>query len=288
MEKLKSFVEGKIFQNTILCVIVFNSIILGLQTSQAIMNACGDVLGILDTVCLGIFIIEMLLKMVANKFIGYFKDGWNWFDFIIILLSLLSGMAVLSSFRVLRVFRVFRSLKSLRTLRSLRGFRAVSALKPLQNIVVALGRSIPGMFWAAALLLIIYYIFSIVGVTLFGEAFPDWFGSIPKTMYTLFQVMTLESWSMGISRPVMETYNIAWLYFVPFVLISSFVMMNVVVGIVVNAISEVAEVNKKEDIEEAEETGEEAAPKPEDIQAELAAVREHLAKLEEILARQNQ
>lgn len=284
MEKLKAFVEGKFFQNTILGVIIVNSIILGLQTSQAIMNACGGVLDMLDTACLVIFIIEMLLKMVANKFIGYFKDGWNWFDFIIILLSLMSGMAVLSAFRVLRVFRVFRSLKSLRTLRSLRGFRAVSALKPLQNIVVALGRSIPGMFWAAALLLIIYYIFSIVGVTLFGEAFPDWFGSIPKTMYTLFQVMTLESWSMGISRPVMEAYNIAWLYFVPFVLISSFVMMNVVVGIVVNAISEVAEINKKEDAEEAEEATE---PKNEDIQAELAAVREHLAKLEAMLAKQN-
>ncbi len=283
MEKLKSFVEGKAFQNTILGVIIVNSIILGLQTSPALMDSCGSVLGMLDTVCLVIFIIEMLLKMVAYKFIGYFKDGWNWFDFIIILLSLLSGMAVLSTFRVLRVFRVFRSLKSLRTLRSLRGFRAVSALRPLQNIVLALGKSIPGMFWSALLLLIIYYIFSIVGVTLFATGFPDWFGSIPKAMYTLFQVMTLESWSMGISRPVMEEYDIAWLYFVPFVLISSFVMMNVVVGIVVNAISEVAEINKKEDAEEAEEATE---PKNEDIQAELAAVREHLAKLEAMLAKQ--
>jgi voltage-gated sodium channel len=283
MEKLKSFVEGKIFQNTILCVIVFNSVILGLQTSPAIMNACGNVLGILDTVCLGIFIIEMLLKMVANKFIGYFKDGWNWFDFIIILLSLMSGMAVLSTFRVLRVFRVFRSLKSLRTLRSLRGFRAVSALKPLQNIVVALGRSIPGMFWAAALLLIIYYIFSIVGVTLFGEAFPDWFGSIPKTMYTLFQVMTLESWSMGIVRPVMQEFPYAWVMFIPFIVFATYTVMNLFIGIMVNAISEAQ--TKKEDAEEPHEDANAAILRElRELRAEIGALKEENAAVKSLLA----
>ena len=168
------------------------------------------------------------------------------------------------------MFRVFRSLKGLR------GFKMISSLKPLQVIIAAIGRSIPGISWTALLLMIIYYIFSIIGVTQFGETFPDWFGDIPKAMYTLFQVMTLESWSMGISRPVMEEFSYAWAYFVPFVLISSFVMMNVVVGIVVNAISEVVEFNKKE---EHEENG------TADIKAEIDAVREHLAKLEDMLAK---
>ena len=270
MEKLKKFVDGKAFQNTILIVIIINSVILGLQTAPAITNAIGGVLEVLDWICLGIFIVEMLLKMVAYKFIGYFKSFWNWFDFIIILMSLLSGLAVLSSMRILRVFRVFRSLKGLR------GFKMISSLKPLQVIIGAIGRSLPGISWTALLLIIIYYIFAIIGVTQFGAAFPDWFGDIPKAMYTLFQVMTLESWSMGISRPVMEAFSYAWAYFVPFVLISSFVMMNVVVGIVVNAISEVAEMNKKE---EHEENG------TADIKAEIDAVREHLAKLEDMLAK---
>lgn len=272
MEKLKKFVEGNAFQTTILVVIVINSIVLGLQTYPMIANSTfGDVLNIIDMVCLGIFIVEMLLKMVAYKFLGYFRSAWNWFDFIIIITSVLSGLAVLSAARILRVFRVFRSLKSLR------GFKMISSLKPLRIIIGAIGRSLPGISWTALLLLIIYYIFSIIGVTQFGESFPDWFGDIPKAFYTLFQVMTLESWSMGISRPIMDVFSYAWAYFVPFVLISSFVMMNVVVGIVVNAISEVAEYNKKE---EHEENG------TADIKAEIDAVREHLAKLETLLEKQ--
>ncbi|MBQ3841667.1 MAG: ion transporter [Ruminiclostridium sp.] len=271
MEKMKKFVESSAFQNTILIVIVINSIVLGLQTSATVNASIGGILTIIDTVCLGIFIIEMVLKMIAYKFVGYFKSAWNWFDFIIIVTSVLSGLAVLSSIRILRVFRVFRSLKGLR------GFKMISSLKPLQVIISAIGKSIPGISWTALLLMIIYYIFSIIGVTQFGQAFPEWFGDIPKAMYTLFQVMTLESWSMGIARPVMEQFDFAWAYFVPFVLISSFVMMNVVVGIVVNAISEVAEYNKKE---EHEENG------TSDIKAEIDAVKEHLAKLEDMLAKQ--
>ena len=270
MEKLKKFVESSVFQNIILVVIVINSTVLGLQTSSSINDSIGDILSVIDIICLGIFIVEMLLKMVAYKFFGYFKNGWNWFDFIIVMTSVLSGLAILSSFRILRVFRVFRSLKGLR------GFKMVSSLKPLQIIISAIGKSIPGISWTALLLLIIYYIFSIIGVSQFGEVFPDWFGNIPKAMYTLFQVMTLESWSMGISRPVMAEFSYAWAYFVPFVLISAFVMMNVVVGIVVNAISEVAEYNKKE---EHEENG------TADIKAEIDAVKEHLEKLETMLAK---
>ena len=120
MEKLKKFVDSSIFQNTILIVIVINAIILGLQTSTNINNSIGGVLEVLDTICLGIFIVEMLLKMVAYKFFGYFKSAWNWFDFVIILTSILSGLAVLSSIRIIRVFRVFRSLKGLR------GFKMIS------------------------------------------------------------------------------------------------------------------------------------------------------------------
>lgn len=269
MEKLKRFVEGRFFQGFILIVIVFNAIILGLQTFPAIESSAGSLLEVLDIICLGIFVAEMILKMIVYKFFGYFKSAWNWFDFIIVMTSLLSGLSVLSSFRILRIFRVFRSL------RGLRGFKMISSLKPLQAIISAIGRSLPGISWTALLLIIIYYIYAIIGVTQFSAAFPDWFGNIPKAMYTLFQVMTLESWSMGISRPVMAEFDFAWIYFVSFVLITAFIMMNVVVGIVVNAISEVTEANKKE---EHEENG------TADIKAEIDAVREHLSRLETMLA----
>ena len=228
MEKFKKFVEGHLFQNLILAVIIINSAVLGLQTVPSLSEGtAGNILSVIDYICLGIFILEMLLKMV-------------------------------------------------------------SALKPLQVIIGAIGKSLPGITWTALLLIIIYYIFSIIGVTQFGTAFPDWFGTIPKAMYTLFQVMTLESWSMGISRPVMEVFSYAWAYFVPFVLISSFVMMNVVVGVVVNAISEVSEMRKKdaeseESSDAAEKTEVPATINPDEIRAEIKEVREHLEKLESLL-----
>ena len=282
MEKLKNFVEGRLFQGFILVVILINSIVLGLQTIPSLGEGttAGSILSVIDTICLIIFIAEMVLKLIAYRFLGYFKSGWNWFDFIIILTSIASGLSVLSSARILRVFRVFRSLKGLR------GFKMVSALKPLQVIIGAIGKSLPGITWTAFLLIIIYYIFSIIGVTQFGEAFPDWFGDIPKAMYTLFQVMTLESWSMGISRPVMEVFSYAWAYFVPFVLISSFIMMNVVVGVVVNAISEVSEMRKKNDAAEEDSASEKEGKKEinvDDIRTEIKEVREHLEKLEAML-----
>lgn len=238
------------------------------------MECAGTALSIADNVCLGIFILEMLLKLVVYR-LDYFKDAWNWFDLIIIISSVFSGLTFLAALRVFRVFRVFRSLKALRSL------KMVSNLRPLQIIIQAIGKAIPSISWTVVLMALIYYIFSIIGVTMFGQGFPEWFGTIPRAMYTLFQVMTLESWSMGISRPVMEVFPEAWLFFVPFVLISSFIVMNVVVGIVVNSISEVTEISKKPDPEENNDSKERA------ISEEITAVREHLAKLEEMLAQTN-
>lgn len=280
MEKLKKFIESRAFETFILVVIILNAILIGLQTIPAINNAAGFILEILDYIFLGIFIIEMILKLIAYR-LSYFKDGWNWFDMLIILVSVFSNLSFLSSFRVFRIFRVFRSLKAMRSM------RMVSSLRHLRVIVVAIGRSIPSIAWTGMLLILIYYIFSIIGVTLFGEAFPDWFGDIGKSMYTLFQVMTLESWSMGISRPVMEVFPLAWIYFVPFVLISSFIVMNVVVGIVVNAISEVAEETKKFiPVKKTEEKPEENSDK-QNIAKELSALKEHISALEELLEKED-
>lgn len=276
MKKLRDFIESKGFQNTILAVIIINSIIMGLQTSSKIVEATNGVLEILDMICLGIFVVELVLKLIAygGKF---FTDGWNIFDTVIVGMSFVSGLQFFAMFRIFRVLKVFRSLKALKSLRSL---KLVSWLGKLRNIITAIGKSIPGIVWSAALLLLTYYVFAIIGVTMFGEKFYDWFGTIGKAMYTLFQVMTLESWSMGISRPVMEVFPYAWLYFVPFVLIASFIMMNVVVGIVVNAISEVTDETKREEMEEL--PSDEKA-----LREELAQLKEHIAKVEAILDRKD-
>ena len=138
MEKLKKFVESTAFQTVILGVIILNAVLLGLQTVPALNDVCGDAFSIADSVCLGIFIVEMILKLIVYR-LGYFKDGWNWFDFLIILTSLVSDLAVLSAFRVFRVFRVFRSLKALRSM------KMVSTLKHLRVIILAIGRSVPSI-----------------------------------------------------------------------------------------------------------------------------------------------
>lgn len=278
MSKVKKFVENQAFQNFILGVIVFNCVLMGLQTSAVLTAKCGDLLNLLDNICLGIFIVELGLKIIAyNK--NFLKDGWNIFDTIIVLMSLFSSMAFLSSLRIFRIFRVFRSLKALK---SFRGFRMISSLKKLQVIIMAIVKSLPSIAWTGGLLLLVYYIFALMGVSFFGAAFPEWFGDLGKTMYTLFQVMTLESWSMGIARPVMEAYPAAWLYFVPFVLISSFIVMNVVVGIVVNAISDVTANDKQEEIKDSAEENNEN--KSDRIQLEMQAIREHMENLEELMS----
>ena len=287
MKKIKNLVEAAWFQNTILIVIAINAIIMGLQTSPAIEAAVGPVLAVLDYICLGIFIIEIILKLFAYG-IRFFTDGWNWFDLIIVVCSVFSGLAFLKVLRVFRIFRIFRTFKALKGLRAM---RLVSRLDKLRMIIGAIGRSIPGISWSAVLLLLIYYILALIGTTLFGEAFPDWFGSIAKSLYTLFQVMTLESWSMGISRPVMEVFGWAWVYFVPFVLISSFVIMNVVVGIVVNSISEVqAELSagKKKEEEAVQEAEKEVGKTDtESLEAKLAEMQKQIAHIEQLLEKKN-
>lgn len=272
LKKLRKLTDSTIFQNIILGIIIFNAILMGLQTISGLSPQTAALLSLLDSVCLGIFIAEMLMKMAAYGR-DYFRDGWNWFDMIIILMSVISGMSFLSAFRAFRVLRVFRSLKALRSM------KLVSSVKHLQVIILAICRAVPSIIWTGILMVLVYYIFAVIGVSAFGAAFPEWFGDLGKAMYTLFQVMTLESWSMGISRPIMEVFPMAWIYFVPFVLLSSFIVMNVVVGIVVNSISEVTTEKIDSDEDEAKDDKSE-------IVAELAQLREHITKLEALIEKQ--
>ena len=268
---LKKVVDGKVFQGIILFVILFNCLLMGLETIKGLSQSTLNVFELINTVCLWIFIAEIVLKLLAYG-LDFFKDPWNWFDVFIVGISMVSGLPFMAAFRAMRVLRVLKSLKALK------GTKLIGSVRHLQVIIVAIVRSIPSIMWTGILLLLIYYVFALIGVNLFGEAFPDWFGTIGKAMYTLFQVMTLESWSMGISRPVMEVYSFAWAYFVPFVLLSSFIVMNVVVGIVVNAISEVTADNEKEETEEKQVSNKE-------LVNEIHSLKEQLDRLEKQLVK---
>lgn len=221
-ERIGYFIDKPVFQNFILGVILFNAIILGMETSQTLMDRIGPALVALDTLCLSIFVVEIALKLYAFG-PRFFRDGWNIFDFIIVGIALIpatEGLAVLRALRILRLLRV------------------LSVTPSLRRVVEGLMAALPGMGSVFLLMGMIFYIGSVMATNLFGASFPDWFGTIFLSGYSLFQIMTLESWSMGIVRPVMEVYPLAWMFFVPFILITTFAVVNLVVGLIVNSMQE--------------------------------------------------
>ena len=219
---LALWLDRPIIRNTIIGVIVFNAVILGMETSPSIMAAAGPLILALDQACLAIFVVELLLKLVA---LGprFFRSGWNIFDFVIVGIALVPGAQGLSVLRALRILRVLR---------------VVSAVPSLRRVVEGLLTALPGMGSVFLLMSIIFYIGAVMATKLFAASFPEWFGSIGASLYTLFQVMTLESWSMGIVRPVLEVYPYAWAFFVPFIMVTTFAVVNLIVGLVVNSMQD--------------------------------------------------
>jgi voltage-gated sodium channel len=219
-----AFLDRPTVSRFLIAVILVNAVTLGLETFPALMARAGTLLITIDRICLGIFVVELILRLYALG-LRFFRSGWNLFDFTIVTVSLLpatGGFSVLRALRILRVLRV------------------VSAVPSLRRVVDGLGRALPGMGSVFLLILLIYYIAAVMATKLFGASFPDWFGSLGASAYSLFQVMTLESWSMGIVRPVMEVYPHAWAFFLPFILMTTFAVMNLIVGLIVNSMQEAA------------------------------------------------
>jgi voltage-gated sodium channel len=219
-----AFLDHPKISRFLIAVILINAVTLGLETSPAVMDWAGTFLITVDRFCLAIFVAELSARLYALG-LRFFRSGWNVFDFTIVAISLIpsgGGLSVLRALRILRVLRV------------------VSAVPSLRRVVDGLGRALPGMGSVFLLILLIYYIAAVIATKLFGASFPDWFGSLGASAYSLFQVMTLESWSMGIVRPVMEVYPYAWAFFVPFILMTTFAVMNLIVGLIVNSMQEAA------------------------------------------------
>lgn len=230
--KIQSLVESRNFQNFILFVIVLNAITMGLQTSHSLNARYGLLLEGIDKAALAIFIIEILLKFVVYR-VRFFTSGWNVFDFVVVGIAIAPNMGPLSVLRTLRTFR------------ALRGLRILSIVPEMREVISALVAAIPGMTSIFGVLGLIFYIGAILATSLFGSTFPDWFGNLGASLYTLFQVMTLESWSMGIVRPVMEVYPWAWAFFVLFIGVTTFAVLNLFVAVLVNAMQEAHE-NKQQ------------------------------------------
>lgn len=221
---LAEWVESKRIQAFIIGVILVNAVVLGLETDAALMARSGTLLVALDKACLAVFIIELLIKFIAYRW-HFWRSGWNIFDFLVVAIALVPNAgpwAVLRSLRVLRVLRL------------------LTVVPALRKVVAAFLHSIPGLAGVMAVMSIFFYTAGVLATRLFGPEFPEWFGTLGRSLYSLFQIMTLESWSMGIVRPVMQEFPWAWAFFVPFIIIATFTILNLFIGIIVSTMQELA------------------------------------------------
>jgi voltage-gated sodium channel len=243
--RIIQLVASKPFHHVIVAVIVLAGVVAGLETSPAILSQHGGLLRGLDKFILGIFVVEALLKMAAHgrKPWRYFADGWNVFDFIIVVICLLP------------VGGPFAAV--LRLARALRLFRLVSALPKLQLLVGALLKSLSAMGYVSLLLALLFYIYAVAGIHLFGAHDPKHFGSLPAAFLSLFRLVTLDNWSdlFNGQLPYVPGIKVA-IYFVTFIVFGTMIILNLFIGIIMNSMSEMhAEIAERDRVEHERETG---------------------------------
>lgn len=212
------FVVSKPMQNIVIVVILINAAILGLETSSAITAVAGDALHLIDKICLGVFVVEIVLKLYAQR-LRFFTDAWNVFDFLVVGVALVPGADGLAVLRALRVLRVLR---------------LISVVPALRRVVDALVRAVPGIASIAALLTIVFYVGAVMATMLFGPEFPQYFGDLGTSLFSLFQIMTLDNWSV-ITREITASNPWAPAFFVPFVLVSALTVLNLFIAVIVDA-----------------------------------------------------
>lgn len=232
--KVLNFVEHSYVQSLIIILILINAIILGLETSPAIMDKIGTTLKWMDIIILKIFIVEILLKLYAYR-ANFFTRWWSVFDLFVVAIALVPAAGAFSALRAFRVLRVLRLL---------------TMVPSMRRVVEGFLKAIPGMISVIVILCIFFYVFAVIGTHLYSSTFPEWFGSMGSTSYTLFQIMTLESWSMGIVRPVMEVHPHSWAFFIVFILVTSFIMLNLFIAIIVNSMHKSADDSAEKSREE--------------------------------------
>ena len=258
--RLGAWLDSMPVQNFIIGLILFNALLFGLETFDSVTAVAGPALRVLDTAILAVFVGELLLKFVARD-IRMFRDPWTVFDFIVVGLALLPATGSLSALRALRVLRVLR---------------LISSIPSMRKVVESLLRAVPGISSVAALILIIMYVGAVIGVRLFGDTHPQFFGSLGTALLTLFQVLTVEGWP-DIQRSIMEQHPYAWLYFVPFLLIATFVILNLFVGVIVDSMQSEVTAETEAVVEEIRDEGADVIRRLEALHVEIGELRRELA-----------
>lgn len=252
-------------ERVIMSLIVVNAVILGLETSKTMMASYGWLLEILDHIILAVFVVEIAARVIVHR-LAFFRDPWSVFDFVVIGIALVPATETFSVLRSLRVLRVLRLITGVPTLR---------------RVVAGLLAALPGMGSIVFLIGLIYYVFAIMATKLFGGDNPNLFGTLGDSLFTLFTVMTLEGWTNDVARPVMQNHPYAWVFFVVYIVITTFMVLNLFIGVVVNAMQEEASKADAEEREvEREMIQEEAAP----ILAAVKRLRTEVAELRAELA----
>jgi voltage-gated sodium channel len=264
-EKIKKFIESHSVQNFIIGLIILNSITIGFETSEKVMSSIGDMLLLIDKIILAIFVLEISLKLYAHGFL-FFKSGWNIFDFSIVAIALLPALGALAVLRSLRIFRSLRLIKN---------------VPKLRFIVESLFHSLPSLQWIFVLLALVFYVFAVIGTKLFGATYPEWFGNIGASMFSLFQIMTLEGWA-EISREVMKEFPLANIYFITFILLASYTTLNIFIAIVVNTMSEVQQKTSDIDVEKIENL---IQDENEELRNDIKLLKDQIIKMEEKLTK---
>lgn len=262
--RLHAFIAHPRVQAGILALIVINAILLGLETSSRIMAEVGDLIRIADKAILATFVAEIAIRLFVHR-ARFFRDPWSLFDFAVVTIALVPASGPFSVLRALRVLRVLRVL---------------TIVPSMRRVVGALLGAVPGLLSIGAVLALVYYVCAVIATNLFGAAFPDWFGNLGRSLYSLFQIMTLESWSMGISRPVMEEFPYAWAFFIPFILIATFTMLNLFIGVIVDAMQTVSEAEHADTLNALDRTQDHIEA---DVHSEVRALRDEIRSLRSLL-----
>jgi voltage-gated sodium channel len=253
--RIEDFMAQTWVQNGLVVLIVLNAATLGLETSQGLMAEWGGLLHWMDHLILWVFIAE-IVALIAARGLGYFKDPWCVFDFIVVGIALIPASGSLSVLRALRVLRVLR---------------LINKVESMRKVVGGLLGSLPGLGSVFGLIMIIFYVASVIATDLFRHDFPALFGDMGSSAYTLFQVMTLEGWSQDIARPIIEVFPYAWVFFILFILIATFIVFNLFIAVIVDSIT----ADKEKDVREEVHLS--------DIEHGIRAMREEIAELKRML-----
>lgn len=228
-ENVRALVTRPWFERLVLGVIVLNAITLGIETSPSIMAEWGGLLHRLDEIMLWFFVGELALRMFAYGW-RFWRDPWAVFDFFVVAITLLPQTGNLS---VLRAMRILRAL------------RLITAIPSVKRVVTGLLVAIPSMSSIIILVLLINYVFAVMATKMFGAEFEKNFGTIGASLFTFFQIMTLDGWGSEVVRPVMDKYPYAWAFFLPYIIFVTFAVLNLFIGIVVDAMQQQQEDTKE-------------------------------------------